>query len=160
MEKFPTYIKPAIFLGAIFGLGLGILLALPIVQLFVIFLFFGIGAFVVLMLRQNNFIQNFEQKDGAIIGGIAGFVSVISASIAFLAIALVSGSIFAGSYGMIRAFFMSFSAFTVLAILIFCIAFMNAIFNMGSAMLVITLFNNKQAKEEKPKFSIGNSNEE
>ena len=152
MQNLRNYIRPAGFLGAVLGLILGFLLVIPIIQLFVIFVFFGVGAIVVMMLRQNNFMEKFSPKDGIIIGGAAGFVSVIAASISFLLLALLFGLIFKGTYDMILAFFMSFSSFVVLCILIFCIAFMNMIFNMGSALLVLTMYENINKKEDKPRF--------
>ena len=140
IQEFQSYIRPSAFLGAIIGLILGVLMTIPIVQLFAIFVFFGVGAIVTLMLIKNHFINSFESKGGVIIGGVSGFVSVISASVSFLILALLFGSIFSGTYDMLRAFFMSFSALVVLIILIFCVAFMNMIFNMGAALLVLSLF--------------------
>lgn len=156
MQKLPAYIRPAAFLGGIIGLGLGFLLAIPIIQLFIVFIFFAIGAIVIILLSQNHFMEKFEQKDGIIIGGVSGFVSVITASICFLAIALIFNGIFNGTYGMILAFFTSFSAFVVLCILIFCIAFMNMIFNIGSALLAVSFYDSIKKKEIKPQFKVEN----
>ena len=108
-QNIPSYIRPSAFLGTIIGLVLGVLMTIPIIQLLVIFVFFGIGSIVTILLMKNHFRDKFETKDGIIIGGIAGFVSVISASAVFLVLALLLGSIFSGTYDMIRAFFMSFS---------------------------------------------------
>lgn len=154
MQQLPAYIRPSIFLGSVLGLILGFLLAIPIVQLFVIFIFFGIGAIVTMLLKQNNFTDKFEQKDGIIIGGVSGFMSVIAASVSFLLIALIIGAIFKGTYDMILAFFMSFSAFIMLCILIFCLAFMNMIFNIGSALLMVSLYENIKKEEDKPQFKV------
>ncbi|MCR4880862.1 MAG: hypothetical protein K6A44_02805 [bacterium] len=154
MQNLPAYLRPSAFLGGVIGLVLGFLLAIPIIQLFVVFVFFGIGAITVFMLKQNHFMDSFEQKDGIIIGGVSGFVSIITATVSFLVLALLLGSIFAGTYDMIMAFFGSFSAFVVLCILIFCVAFMNMIFNMGSALLVVSLYGNVEKKEDKPQFKV------
>lgn len=151
----PAYIKPSIFLGIIFGLILGILLTIPIIQLFVIFVFLGIGAFVALLLKQNKFLEKFEQKDGIIIGGVAGFVSVIGATISFLSIVFIAELFFSGAFAMIKSFFSSISSFIVLCIFIFCLAFMNMLFNMGSALLVVSL-SKKEDVAEKPQFKLEN----
>ena len=153
-QNLPSYIRPAAFLGAIIGLVLGVLMILPIIQLFAVFIFFGVGSIVMIMLKQNHFRDSFQTKDGMIIGGISGFVSVLSASLIFLILALLFGNIFSGTYDLIRAFFMSFSSFVVLLILIFCIAFMNMMFNMGSAVLVLSLYENVKNEENKTEFKV------
>ncbi len=153
-KNIPSYIKASAFLGIIIGLVLGVLMTIPVIQLFAVFVFFGVGSIVTMLLKQNHFINTFQTKGGIIIGGISGFLSVISASVVFLILALLFGSIFSGTYDMIRAFFMSFSAFVMLLILIFCVAFMNMIFNMGSSLLVLSLYGNVKTSEQKSEFKI------
>ena len=148
-KNLPLYIKLSVFFGTIIGIILGILMTIPIIQLFAIFIFFAVGSIVMFLLKKNNISDGFQTKDGVIVGGISGFCSAISASIVFLILALIVGSIFSGTYDMIKAFFMSFSSVVVLLILIFCIAFMNMIFNMGSALLVLSLYGKVQKAEFK-----------
>ena len=154
MQKVSEYIKPVIFLSAIIGLNLGILLAIPIIQLFVIFVFFAVGAIVTVLFKKNKVVDVLGTKQGIIIGGTSGFVSVIFASVSFLLLALLTGSIFSGAYVMIRSFFMSFGSFAVLLLFIFCIAFMNTLFNMGASLLVISLYNGMIKNEAPQKFKV------
>ena len=149
----PTYIKPATFLGILAGLGLGFLLALPVIQLFIIFLFLGIGGFAILVLKQNNFLQNFSQKDGAIIGGISGLTAVFAAAVTFIPFSLLIGAIFKTN-GLIFSFFTSPSSFVVFIMLLICLAIMNMAFNIGTALLVISVLESLQHKTQQETIKI------
>ena len=94
LDRLPNYIRPTVFLSAIFGLVLGILLVVPVVQLFLIFLFWIIGAVIVYMLKRNNFIGQFSQREGIIIGSISGMISVIAAAVSFIPLSMIVGAIF------------------------------------------------------------------
>ena len=153
------YIRPLMFFSIITGLILGILLSLPVIQIFSAVLFFMVGALVCVMLKNKHFVENISQKDGIIIGCISGFVSVVAASVSFLLFAGILNVIFSGMYAMITAFFTSVSYFIVLVLLIFCIGIINAIFNAGSALLIVSFYNGKnlqkfELKREKNEKSI------
>ena len=154
-----NYIRPLMFFSIIAGLVLGFLLAVPVIQIFVAVLFFAVGAAVFVMLKNKQFLENVNQKDGIIIGCVSGFVSVIAASVSFLFFAGIFNIVFSGMYAMITAFFTSPSYFIVLLLLVFCIGIINAIFNAGSALLIVSLYNGKslqkfELKREKDEKSI------
>ena len=147
-----NYIRPLIFFSIIIGLCFGILLAIPVVQIFIVFLFFVVGGVSVLLLKRSRFLQDISTQDGIIIGCISGFVSVLAASVSFLFFAAILSSIFSGMYSMVTAFFASISYFIVLLVLVFCIGIINAIFNAGSALLVVSICDGLNKKDDKTKF--------
>ena len=154
-----NYIRPAIFFSILSGLVLGVLLSIPVIQIFIVFLFFALGGIITILLKRSRFIEIPEIKDGIIIGCISGFVSVIAASVSFLICAAILSSIFSGMYSMVTAFFTSVSYFIVLLLLVFCIGIINAIFNAGSALLVVSLYNGESLQKYK-KFELERNKDE
>ena len=140
MEKLPIYIRPTIFLSIVLGAAIGILLAIPIIQLFIFFAFWIIGGIIVFLLRPSNFLYQAAEKEGIIIGCVSGFISIIAATITFLPLSAIVGFFYKAPF--VLSFFSSLSSFVVLIMLVFCIAIINMIFNIASALLVIYIFNN------------------
>jgi len=158
LDRLPNYIRPTVFLSAIFGLVLGILLVVPVVQLFLIFLFWIIGAVIVYMLKRNNFIGQFSQREGIIIGSISGMISVIAAAVSFIPLSMIVGAIFktvSVSFLFTTSFMSSIFSLFVLFMLIFFIGLVNMIFNIASALGVIAIFNNFiEEKTEETEFKV------
>ncbi len=157
-DKLPNYIRPTAFLSTIAGLILGILLLIPVVQLFVLFVIWFVGAAIVYLLKKNNFIGQFTNKEGIVIGCISGMFSVIGASITFLPLSMLIGAIFnTVSINMLftTSVFSSFFSVFVLIMLIFFIGLINILFNIASALGVIAIFNNLlEDKKEENEFKI------
>jgi len=153
LDRLPNYIKPVAFLSILMGLIFGVLLVIPIVQMFMIFAFWIVGGVIAFLLKRNNFIGQFGQKEGIIIGSVAGMISVVAAAVSFVPLSLIIGAI--GNTVSVGFFFSSiFSAF-VFVMLVFFIGLMNIIFNIGSALLVISLVNGfEQNKSEKQEFKV------
>ncbi len=158
IDKFPNYVKPAAFLSAIIGLIFGFLLLIPIVQLFMIFAFWIVGAVIVYMLKRNNFIGQFGEKEAIVIGSISGMVSVLAAAVSFLPFSMIIGAIFktlSVSFLFTTSFFSSIFSFFVLILFIVFVGLMNIIFNIGSSLLIIAIYNNLEKNtEESPEFKI------
>ncbi len=153
IDRLPIYVKPAAFLSILMGLLFGILLLVPIIQLFMIFAFWIIGGVVVYLLKKNNFIGQFGQREGIIIGCVSGMVSVFAASAVFLPISMLVGAIFKTasiSFLFSTSFFSSVFSVFVLAMLIFFIGLMNIIFNIASALLVIWIYNSIENNVDEP----------
>ena len=158
LEKIPNYVRPTAFLSVIMGLFFGVLLLIPIVQLFMIFAFWLVGGVIVYLLKKSDFIGQFTQKEGIIIGSVAGMMSVVAAAISFVPLSMIVGAIFntvSVSFMFTTSFFSSVFSIFVLMMLIFFIGLMNIIFNIGSALLVISFINGFEPNnEEKPEFKV------
>ena len=153
IDRLPIYVKPAIFLSVLAGLLFGILLLVPVVQLFMIFVFWIVGGFIVYMLKKNNFVGQFGKREGVIIGCVSGMISVLAASIIFLPLSMLLGAIFktaSVSFLFATSFFSSIFSVFVLAMLVFFVGLMNIIFNIASALLVIGIYNNLENNTEEP----------
>ena len=157
MQKLPNYIKPTIALSIISGLFLGIILLIPFIGVFSIFFFLIIGGVIVYILKRANFVGIFSQKEGVAIGTISGVLSVCAASVVFLPISLLISFIF-HLKGMYSFFLTSFSTsiydLIVVIMLVLFLGFINAIFNIGSAIIAIIIINNYFEKQ-KPSEEIG-----
>ena len=153
LDRLPNYIKPVIFLSVLMGLIFGVLLVIPVVQMFMIFAFWVVGGVIAFLLKRHNFIGQFGQKEGIIIGSVSGMMSVLAAAVSFGPLSMIVGAI--GNTVSVAFFFSSvFSAFVFL-MLVFFIGLMNIIFNIGSALLVISIVNGlEQNQEEKQEFKI------
>jgi len=158
LERLPNYIKPTAFLSIILGLVFGVLLLIPIVQLFMIFPFWLIGGIVVYLLKKHNFVGQFGQKEGIIFGSVAGMTSVVAASISFIPLSMLIGAIFntvSASFFFTTSFLSSIFSIFVLIMLIFFIGLMNIIFNIGAALLMISILNGfEQNQEPAQEFKI------
>ena len=110
------------------------------------------------MLKKNNFVGQFTQKEGIIIGSVAGMMSVVAAAVSFVPLSMIIGAIFdtvSVSFLFSTSFFSSVFSFFVLIMLIFFIGLMNIIFNIGSALLVISIINGfEKPSEEVPEFKV------
>jgi len=148
IDRLPIYVKPAAFFSILMGLLFGILLLVPIVQLFMIFVFWLVGGIIVYMLKKNNFVGQFGQREGIIIGSVSGMLSVLAASVSFLPFSMLIGVIFKTASA--TPFFSSVFSVFVLVMLVFFIGLMNIIFNIASALLVIGIYNKIENNTEEP----------
>jgi len=157
-DKLPSYVRPTIFLSAVFGLFCGLLLVIPFIQFFMFFIFWLVGGLIVYLLRRNNFIGQFTQKEGIVIGCVSGMVSVVAASISFIPLSMIVGAIFktvSVSFLFTTSFSSSLFSLFVLIMFVFFIGLMNMIFNIASALAVIAIFNNLiQDQKEETEFKI------
>lgn len=150
LDKLPNYIKPTMFFSVVMGLVLGVLILVPIVQLFIILAFGLIGGIVAFLLRKNNFIGQFREKEAIIIGCVTGMSSVLAASVSFLPISIIVGAIAKTASPLFffnTSFFTSIYSFFVLLMLVFFIGLMNIIFNIASALFVIWIYNSAEANK-------------
>lgn len=151
LEKLPNYIRPTLFFSIILGVIFGILLVVPIVQLFMLFAFWIMGGLIVFLLKKNNFIGQFTQKEAIIIGCVSGMISVFSAAIIFLPLSALIGAIFntaSIAFLFTTSFMSSVFSFFVMLMLIFFIGMMNIIFNIASALGMIFILNNLKIQEQ------------
>ena len=160
LDRLPNYIKPTMFFSVVLGLILGVLLLVPIVQLFIILAFGLIGGIVAFLLRRSNFIGQFGEKEAVIIGCVTGMASVLAASVSFLPLSIILGAItktVSPLFFFNASFFTSVFSFFVMIMLVFFLGLMNIMFNIASALFVIWLFNstdNNKPEEETKDFIV------
>ena len=158
LERLPNYIKPTIFLSVLAGLILGILLFIPAIQILAIFLFWFVGSMVIYLLKRNNFIGQFTQKEGIVVGCITGMLSIIAASASFIPVSLLVGAIFktaSVAFLFSSTFASSIVSFAILIMIILFLGLINIIFNIASALAVITIYNNLiEEKQEDVNFKV------
>jgi len=153
LDRLPNYIKPTMFLSILAGLVLGILLLVPAVNILTIFFFWLVGSMVIYLLKRNNFIGQFGQKEGIVVGCITGMISIVAASISFIPLSLLLGAIF--KTASVALFFSSVVSFSILVMIILFIGLINIIFNIASALAVITIYNNLvEEKQEDIDFKV------
>lgn len=141
MERF---IRPSLFLGAIAGLASGILLLIPFVAPFVFFLLFILpGVVVIVLLKKSNTIGIVSSQDGAFIGALAGFSSLIASSVIYIPgvflIDQISG-LRSNSFTVSHSF--SLIGYNILAIsmLVFFTAGLSALINAFSGLATAYIY--------------------
>ena len=124
-------LKQVAILSAIAGGALGVLTIFPYINIFsVSILVICLAAGILVYMKRENLIGIFDMKEGAILGGVIGFVSFIAAAVVYTPIDIILGliPIFTAHFIM-RFFFNSFGSIIVLIMLIFFIALLSALMN-------------------------------
>ena len=120
-------------LAAIAGGALGFLSLIPFINIFSItILVICLAPVVLVCMKRENLIGIFDMREGAILGGVIGFVSFVAASVIYTPINLILGFIPLGalqSHFSFKYFFNSFGSFIVLLLLIFFVALLSALMN-------------------------------
>lgn len=120
-------------LAAIAGGALGFLSLIPFINIFSItILVICLAPVVLVYMKRENLIGIFDMREGAILGGVIGFVSFVAASVVYTPINLILGFIPLGalqSHFFFKYFFNSFGSFIVLLLLIFFVALLSALMN-------------------------------
>ncbi|MCQ2957394.1 MAG: hypothetical protein MJ180_00665 [Candidatus Gastranaerophilales bacterium] len=158
LERLPNYIKPTVFLSILAGLVLGILLLIPALNILALFLFWLVGGMVIYLLKKNNFIGQFTQREGIIVGCITGMISIIAASVSFIPLSLLIGAIFktaSVAFLFSTTFSSNIVSFSILVMIILFLGLINIIFNIASALAVIAIYNNLvEEKQEETEFKV------
>lgn len=126
-------LKQVAILSAIAGGALGILTIFPYINIFsVSILVICLAAGILVYMKRENLIGIFDMREGAILGGVIGFVSFVAASVVYTPINLILGFIPLGalqSHFFFKYFFNSFGSFIVLLLLVFFVALLSALMN-------------------------------
>ncbi len=141
MERF---IKPSIALGVISGIIFGILLLMPFISPLMFFLMFLLaGIIVIVVLKKTSTAGIITLQDGTILGSIAGFVSLLSASAVYIPSAYLIKLVFnnsPGGPGIGRTFAMTGYDLMAVFMLVIFTAVLSAILNAFTAMLTSFIF--------------------
>ena len=124
-------LKQVAILSAIAGGALGVLTIFPYINIFsVSILVICLAAGILVYMKRENLIGIFDMKEGAILGGVIGFVSFIAAAVVYTPIDIILGLIpIFKAHFIMRFFFNSFGSIIVLIMLIFFIALLSALMN-------------------------------
>ena len=124
-------LKQVAILSAIAGGALGVLTIFPYINIFsVSILVICLAAGILVYMKRENLIGIFDMKEGAILGGVIGFVSFIAAAVVYTPIDIILGLIpIFKAHFIMRIFFNSFGSIIVLIMLIFFIALLSALMN-------------------------------
>jgi len=150
-------IKPSLILGAISGAALGIFLLIPFINTFSCFILFTIvGAGIVFYLKKNSFIGILSLQDGALVGAISGFISLVAAAVVYLPISYILSLIFSpiskAGGNLINSFMVASYSIFVMIMLTFFMALLSALFNAFSGLIAAYIYErieNNPIKEEK-----------
>jgi len=138
-------IKPSITLGAISGAVLGVILLIPLINTFSCFILFTVvGAGIIYYLKKNSFIGMLSVQDGAMIGAISGFVSLVTASLVYLPVSYILGLIFnplsKAGFNLASSFVVASYSIFVMIMLVFFMALLSALFNAFSGLIAAYIY--------------------
>lgn len=152
-------IKQTAILSAILGGILGVLTLIPFVRNFsFMILILCISAVIIVYMKKNDLIGIIDMREGAVLGGIIGFVSFIAFSLVFVPLVSLIGLIFKGYYTYGIIYMLKVSGFFVLVMLILFLALLSALMNafagLTTAYVYEVLSGIKKEQNENIDFEI------
>lgn len=134
-------LKQLSILGLIAGAFVGLVATIPFLfWICILVAMFWISAFILVYLKQNNYIGIINVREGSIFGAVIGFVAFIAFSVVFIPISSLLGLIFKTyALDVLRFFLNDFGSFIVLILLVVSTAGLAALFN-GFTGLITAYF--------------------
>ena len=137
----PLVVKQTAILSAILGGICGILTLIPFVRTFsFLILILCISAIIIIYMKRNNSIGVLDIKEGAVLGGIIGFVSFIAFSIVFIPLVTIVGLIFKNYYTYGISYMLKVSGFFVLVMLVVFLAILSALMNAFAGLTTAYIY--------------------
>lgn len=134
-------VKQTAILSAILGGILGVLTVIPFVRnLTFMVLILCISAVVLVYMKKYDLIGVIDLKEGAILGGIIGFVSFIAFSIVFMPLVALVGLIFPKYYTFGINYLLRVSGFFVLVMLDLFLAILSALMNSFAGLVTAYVY--------------------
>ncbi|MDD3012692.1 MAG: hypothetical protein PHC34_03210 [Candidatus Gastranaerophilales bacterium] len=138
-------IKSSLTLGAITGAILGVILLIPFINSFSCFILFTVvGAGIIFYLKKNSFIGVLSLQDGAMIGAISGFISLITASLVYLPASYILSLIFSplskAGGNILSSFIVTSYSIFVMIMLVFFMALLSALFNAFCGLIAAYIY--------------------
>ena len=131
-------------LGALIGLGMGIVSLIPFIGQFLFIMYFLLlSAFIIVYLKRINVLGKITIKEGGIIGAVLGFCSIIAFSIVFIPLAALIQFIFSFKnilLDVIRYAFTSVPFFFVLIFFMIFLALLCALMNGFSGAVTAYIY--------------------
>ncbi len=152
-------VKQTAILSAILGGILGVLTLIPFVRNFsFMILILFVSAVVLVYMKKNDLIGVIDVKEGAILGGLIGFVSFIAFSVVFIPLVTIVGLVFKGYYTYGISYMLKVSGFFVLILLVLFLAVLSALMNafagLATAYFYEVLSGMKKEDNENVDFEI------
>lgn len=153
----PIVVKQTAILSAILGGILGVLTLIPFVRNFsFLLLIVCISAVVIIYMKKNDLIGIIDVKEGAILGGIIGFVSFMAFSVVFVPLVAIVGWIFKGYYTFGITYMLKISGFFVLVMLMVFMGSLSALMNAFAGLVTVYIYEILSGikKEEKQEENV------
>ena len=150
-------VKQTAILSAILGGILGVLTLIPFVRNFsFMLLMLCISTVVIIYMKRNDLIGIIDAREGAILGGIIGFVSFIAFSIVFIPLVAIVGLIFKGYYTFGITYMLRISGLFVLIMLVGFLGLLSALMNAFAGLVTAYVYEvlSGVKKEEKQNENI------
>lgn len=130
-------LKQISIISAFAGALLGFITIVPYVSfLSFMLLIICLSAFVIVYLKQNEFIGIISIKEGCIFGALIGFVSFIAFSVIYAPLSMLLGWLLPSyTQGFLRFFLTSFGSFVVMVLLMILMAGLSALFNAFTGLV-------------------------
>ena len=135
-------LKQLSILGLIAGAFVGLVATIPFLfWICILVVMFWVSAFILVYLKQNNYIGIINVREGSIFGAVIGFVAFIAFSIVFIPTSSLLGLIFKTySLDVLRFFMNDFGSFIVLILLVVSTAGLAALFNGFTGLITAYLY--------------------
>lgn len=134
-------IKQTAIFSAILGAVLGILTVIPFVGYFsFLILMTAVSVIVMIYMKQNNYMGILDLQEGALIGGLTGFVSFLMFSVAYIPINIVLSLLIKSYFSFLPYFFSSAGGFFVMIVLVIFMAIISALMNGFSGVALSYLY--------------------
>ena len=135
-------LKQLSILSAFAGVILGLVTIVPYLSLFSFLILVScLSAFVLVYLKQNEFIGLISIREGCIFGAVIGFVSFIAFSIVYAPISMLLGWLIpAYTQGFLRFFMTSFGSVVVMILLMILMAGISAMFNGFTGLVTVYVY--------------------
>jgi len=152
-------IKQTAILSAILGGILAVLTLIPFVNgISFMLLILCVSAIIIVYMKKNDLIGILDVREGAILGGIIGFVSFIAFSIVFIPLVSILGLIIKGYYTYGILYMLQASGLFVLIMLVIFLAIISALMNafagLATAYVYEILSGIKKEQNENIDFEI------
>lgn len=150
-------VKQTAILSAILGGIIGVLTLIPFVRNFSFaLLMLCIAAVVIVYMKKKDLIGIIDAREGAILGGIIGFVSFIAFSIVFVPLVAIVGWIFKGYYTYGITYMLRISGLFVLVMLIVFMGMLSALMNAFAGLATAYMYEvlSGVKKEEKQEENV------
>lgn len=147
-------IKQMATLSGVLGLVLGVLTIIPFICNFSFFALIVLAAPIILFyMKKLDMIGILDIKQGAMYGGIVGFVSFLAFSVSFVPLATLIGFLYKGSYYLGVSLLVR-SGFFVMIMMVFFVAILAALMNAFSGLVTIYIYNQIEQKPDESKTDI------
>jgi len=150
-----SILKSVVILSALAGFGAGFLILIPfLAPLAAITLFLAMGAGIIVFLKKKDLVGFLTVQDGCLMGGIAGAVSLVAASVVYLPIWYIINLLFSKHYhnfGLGNPF----TDFAIILMFVIFVALLSAVFNAFSGMVAAYIYEKIEERPfELPHFEI------